>query len=83
MEAARIVVPLQQGPCVLVLAAGFAPLIAAAALPKYQIIDLGTLGGGHVRVEAINDAGQVTGYATTADGHAQSTGDHKRSSAES
>lgn len=32
-----------------------------AALPRYEIIDLGTLGGGYSVANAINDTGQVVG----------------------
>jgi uncharacterized membrane protein len=32
------------------------------------MIDLGTLGGNYSHVNAINEAGQVTGFASTASG---------------
>ncbi len=39
---------------------------ASGALPQYEIIDLGTLGGGYSVAGAINDAGQVVGGSFTA-----------------
>jgi probable HAF family extracellular repeat protein len=39
-----------------------------AALPRYEIIDLGTLGGNVSRARAINDADQVTGTSYLANG---------------
>jgi len=39
-----------------------------AATPMYEIIDLGTLGGRSSSANAINDVGQVVGWAGTADG---------------
>ncbi len=44
------------------------PVVATAELPKYQMLDLGTLGGNYSGGNAINEAGQVTGVASTADG---------------
>lgn len=51
----------------LLVGAMLAPL-SMAELPKYQLKDLGTLGGANSRGSAINDAGQVTGASETADG---------------
>ncbi len=39
-----------------------------ADVPKYRIVDIGTLGGVETYAEAINDKGQVTGGSNTADG---------------
>jgi len=36
--------------------------------PRYEVIDLETLGGSYSRAYGINEAGQVVGYAETADG---------------
>jgi len=47
------------------------PAAAAAAGPRPahgSVLDLGTLGGGHSRASAVNDAGQVAGAATVAGG---------------
>ncbi len=41
---------------------------ASAALPVYQVQDLGTLGGSVTQASDLNEAGQVTGYSETADG---------------
>lgn len=41
---------------------------ASAALPLYQVQDLGTLGGGITQATDLNESGQVTGYSETADG---------------
>jgi probable HAF family extracellular repeat protein len=41
---------------------------ALAALPKYHVRDIGTLGGATTHAADLNDAGQVTGYSETADG---------------
>lgn len=58
-----------------VIVAGF--LLAATAVPvtawastatNYEIVDLGSLGGGHGRAEAVNDHGQIVGYSVTASG---------------
>jgi probable HAF family extracellular repeat protein/predicted outer membrane repeat protein len=38
-------------------------------LPRYQIIDLGTLGGSNSQAFGINEAGQVVGFADTTDGY--------------
>jgi len=42
--------------------------LAFGVLPKYEIIDLGTLGGSSSYPMDINDAGQVVGASQTADG---------------
>jgi probable HAF family extracellular repeat protein len=42
--------------------------VTADVHPTYQVTDLGTLGGTDSVARAINDSGQVTGYAATADG---------------
>ena len=52
----------------LVVASAVLATPAVADLPKYQMKDLGTLGGTYSIAFAINDAGQVTGLAGTADG---------------
>src|SRR4030042_1871199 len=39
-----------------------------AAPPRYEIIDLGTLGGRSSVAKAINDMGQVVGWSYKADG---------------
>ena len=41
---------------------------AASASPSYQLIDLGTLGGGSSDATALNDHGQVVGESYTASG---------------
>ena len=41
--------------------------LAFGALPEYEIIDLGTLGGSSSYPKGINDAGQVVGSSQTAD----------------
>lgn len=41
--------------------------LAFGALPEYEIIDLGTLGGSSSYPKGINDAGQVVGFSATAD----------------
>jgi probable HAF family extracellular repeat protein len=56
------------------IARGFLPMCAfvtsaaCAAIPTYQVQDLGTLGGATTQATDINDAGQITGYSETADG---------------
>jgi probable HAF family extracellular repeat protein len=43
--------------------------ICFSALPEYEIIDLGTLGGGfRTSAYGINDAGQVVGHSWNSDG---------------
>ena len=42
--------------------------LAFGALPEYEIIDLGTLGGSSSYPKGINDAGQVVGTSRTGDG---------------
>ncbi|MHC4111149.1 MAG: HAF repeat-containing protein, partial [Planctomycetota bacterium] len=39
------------------------PQLTFAAPPRYEIVDLGTLGGIHSAGRSINDKGQVVGYA--------------------
>jgi len=41
---------------------------AATPLPQYQVLDIGTLGGDSASAVDINDSGQVTGSAQTANG---------------
>jgi probable HAF family extracellular repeat protein len=43
-------------------------LTAAAAAQSYSVTDLGTLGGGSSGALAVNDVGQVAGFATLSDG---------------
>lgn len=54
--------------CALASACVFYVAAAGAALPAYQIKDLGTLGGTVTQASDINEAGQVTGYSETANG---------------
>ena len=55
-------------------ACGGAPLCAlwistaVAALPAYEVRDIGSLGGTTTQAADLNEAGQVTGYSETADG---------------
>jgi probable HAF family extracellular repeat protein len=51
---------------VLALLLGWTATLSADVL--YSVTDLGTLGGGISGAFGINNAGQVTGYADTADG---------------
>ena len=46
----------------------FTPLLAADELPKYEVVDLGSLGGRDAFGTDINEAGEVTGWAQTGDG---------------
>src|SRR5687768_15082365 len=41
---------------------------AMAELPRYQVQDLGTLGGQIAEPADINNSGEVTGFSATADG---------------
>jgi probable HAF family extracellular repeat protein/predicted outer membrane repeat protein len=50
----------------IVICALLAQTTFAAVLPKYEIIDLGTLGGDSSRAYALNDPGQVVGISATA-----------------
>ncbi|NIP25272.1 MAG: DUF3466 family protein [Phycisphaerae bacterium] len=44
-----------------------------AALPRYEIIDLGTLGGNMSRANSINNRGQIVGYAYNSSGYRRAT----------
>ncbi|WP_374676048.1 hypothetical protein [Ideonella sp.] len=45
------------------LLAASCPLVGAAAAPRYRVTDLGDLGGGNVRVKALNNHGVSVGMA--------------------
>jgi probable HAF family extracellular repeat protein len=40
----------------------------ASTATNYQIVDLGSLGGGHGQAEAVNDHGEIVGYSRTTSG---------------
>jgi len=54
----------------LALATLASPLHAAPAVAHWTLVDLGTLGGSESKGSGLNNAGQVTGYATTSGGAA-------------
>ncbi len=58
------------GALALALTSGTAALAGwnEPALPRYQVIDLGTLGGASSTAQALNDKGQVVGWSETASG---------------
>ncbi|MHC4743629.1 MAG: LamG-like jellyroll fold domain-containing protein, partial [Planctomycetota bacterium] len=49
-------------------AVGFSASEAGPVLPRYEVVDLGTLGGSYSSAFGINDSGQVVGVADTASG---------------